>query len=393
MNNWIVPIVFLILPFAFLAPGLIWKSQLLFFLICPVIIIAMNLKNVWIKAFLLYATTWQIFIFLMAFNLRGFSPGPGLSVLISLMAGAFIFKFVSEGTLPNEKWYTVIRIAVIVQILISLSQPWGFNPVIYVLGFLTKVKDLIPGHLVGTLGNRNFLAAFIAFSVPFFIGWRTFRVGRFSVNPALIGIFGFLALCLSPGTLAAIIGMGFFLSFRLPFWKRMVAWSLAVKIAVAFAAAYVLITGNHLNEFQALPGQLRELIATGRITVNPFESDVGRFAMWMMAFSELIKSWVYMVFGFGPGALWGREYPIHAEYMSVWFQFGLVGLGLMLGYIFTTGRYLWKNNKLILLTSFIIICLDMVGNFPAEIASTAFMMIIVCGLIERERNTATPIQL
>ena len=46
---------------------------------------------------------------------------------------------------------------------------------------------------------------------------------------------------------------------------------------------------------------------------------------------------------------------------------------------------------LVLLTSFLIICLDMIGNFPAEIASTAFMIIIVCGLIERER-TATPIQ-
>jgi hypothetical protein len=386
MNQWIVPIVFLILPFAFLSPGLIWKSQLLFFLICPIFIIAMNLKNFWIKSFLLYIAAWQIFVFLMGFNHKGYSPGPGLSVLLALMAAAFIFKFITESTLANEKWAMVIRIAVIVQILISLPQPFGVNPLVYFLSFLTNVKEMQLLHLVGTLGNRNFLAAFIAISVPFFIGWRTFTIKGISINPALIGIFGFLALCLSPGTLAAIIGMGFFLSFNLPFWKRLIAWSLAIKIAVAFAAAYVLITGNHLNEFQALPGQLKELIATGKVTFDPFQGDVGRFGMWMMAFSQLIKSWVFMVFGFGPAAFWGREYAIHGEYMSVWFQYGLIGLFLMLGYIITTGRYLWKKKSLVLLTSFLIICLDMVGNFPAEIASTAFMMIIVCGLIERERT-------
>jgi len=363
MKDLITAIMFLVLPFVFLSPGLIWKSQLLFFLICPVFIIALSLKNVWIKAFLLYASAWQILVFCLAYNKAGINPGYGLSVILALMSGAIIFKFVSEG---------------------NLSQ-CGFNPFANFMALFIKVKENLPGHLVGSLGNRNYLAAFIAISIPCFIGWRTFRIGKVSVNPALIGIFIFLAFCLSPGTLAAIIGLAFLLSYNLPLWKRLVAMSAAVKVAAIFAACYVLITGNHLQEFTDLPGQLNELITTGKFTVDPFLSDVGRFAMWMMAFSQLITSWALMVFGFGPGAFWGREYSMHGEYMSVWFQFGLIGLGLMAGYIYTTFRFLDKQKSLLLLTSFVIICLDMIGNFPVEIATTAFLIIIICGLIERER--------
>ena len=386
MNDWIVPLLFLVLPFVFLAPGLIWKSQLLFFLICPVFIIALDIKNIWIKSFLLYASAWQIVVFFLSFSKVGMNPGYGLSIILALMAGAIVFKFVSEGNIPDEKWFTVIRIAVILQILLSLPQPFGWNPFADFMALFIKVRENLPGHLVGSLGNRNYLAAFIAISIPCFVGWRTFKIGRISINPAIIGIFVFLGFCLSPGTLAAIIGMAFLLSYNLSPMKRLISMSAAMKVAVAFTACYVLITGNHLNEFTALPGQLHEFLTTGKFTVDPFKSDVGRFAMWMMALSQLITGWFFMIFGFGPGAFWGREYSMHGQYISVWFQFGLVGLGLMAGYIYTTIRFLAKRKSLILLTSFVIICLDMIGNFPVEIASTAFLIIVICGLIERERT-------
>jgi len=383
MNDWIVPILFLLLPFVFLAPGLIWKSQLLFFLICPIFIIALDIKNIWIKSFLLYASMWQMVVFFLSFSKYGMNPGYGLSVILGLMAGAIIFKFVSEGEVTNEKWFMFIRIAVILQILVSLPQPFGYNPFADFMSLFIDVRENLPGHLVGSLGNRNYLAAFIAISIPCFVGWRTFKIKSISINPALIAIFIFLGFCLSPGTLAAIIGMGFLLSYNLSPLKRLISMSLAIKVAVAFTACYVLATGNHLNEFTELPGQLSGFLTTGKFTVDPFKSDIGRFAMWMVAVSQLITGWFFMIFGFGPGAFWGREYSMHSEYMSVWFQFGLVGLGLMIGYIYTTFRFLAKGKSLILLTSFVIICLDMIGNFPVEIASTAFLIVIICGLIER----------
>ena len=107
--------------------------------------------------------------------------------------------------------------------------------------------------------------------------------------------------------------------------------------------------------------------------------------MWLTALGKLITSWPAMIFGFGPGAHWGKAYNLHNDYMSMWFSFGLVGLTMMIGYIYTTIRQLAKSKNMILLTSFIIICLDMTGNFPIHIATTAFLIIIICGLIERER--------
>jgi hypothetical protein len=385
MNDWIVPILFLLLPFVFLAPGLIWKSQLLFFLICPIFIIALDIKNIWIKSFLLYASAWQMVVFALSFNKAGMNPGYGLSIILALMAGALIFKFVSEGKVADEKWFMCIRIAVILQILISLPQTFGWNPFADFMALFIKVRENLPGHLVGSLGNRNYLASFIAISIPCFVEWRIFNIGKIPVNPAIVVIFAFLFACFSPGTLAAIIGVGFLLSYNLSPLKRLISMSLAVKAAVIFTAFYVLTTGNHLWEFKELPGQLIEFLTTGKFTVDPFKADVGRFAMWMMALSQLITGWFFMIFGFGPGAFWGREYSMHGQYMSVWFQFGLVGLGLMIGYIVTTFRFLTKEKNLILLTSFLIICLDMIGNFPVEIASTAFLIVIICGLIERRR--------
>jgi hypothetical protein len=383
--NWTVPILFMALPFVYLAPGLIWRSQLLFFILCPVIAVAFAIKNLWVRIFLLYITAWQFTIFIVSFNNPRVNPGPGLEVLLSCMAGGLLYYFVSKGNVPDKTWFSFIRIAVIIQILIAIPQHFKYNFFMIVMSYFVPVAEKLPGHLVGSLGNRNYLAAFIAFSVPMFIGWRTFKIGKWSINPALIAIFIFLGFCLSPGTLAAICGVGFLLSYNLPFWKRLIALSVVSKICVAYAAAYILTTGYHLNEFQALPGQLREFWDTGKFTLNPFLGDVGRFAMWMTAFSQLITKWYTVVLGFGPASAWGRDYPIHGQYFSVWFQFGIIGLGLMLGYIYTTYRFLSKEKHLILLTSFVIICLDMIANFPGQIAPTAFLMVVIGGLIERKR--------
>jgi hypothetical protein len=296
-----------------------------------------------------------------------------------------IYKFVSEGNVPDETWAKFIRAAVIIQILIAIPQYFGHNLFMQFISLFMPATEKLPGHLVGSLGNRNYLAAFIAFSVPFFIGWGTFKIGRWSVNPWLVGIFTFLCFCLSPGTLAAILGLAFLISYNLPFWKRMLSLSMAVKVCVIYTAAYVLTTGYHLNEFQALPEQLREFFSTGSIALDPSQKDIGRFAMWMTALGKLMASPLFFVLGFGPAAHWGRNYPIHGQYISVWYQFGLVGLMLIVGYVITTYRMLAKKGELVLLTALVIICLDCVANFPGQIASTAFLIVIILGLIERKR--------
>ncbi len=388
INNWVIPVLFLMVPFVFLYPGLLWTSQHLFFIILPIIIVAFLIENIWIKSFLLYITGWQIWMYLQVFNDPRSNPGIGLSIIISLMSGAIIFLFVSKGRWSVEKWFKIIRIAVILQIIICIPQLfWKYNVVFDFMSLFTKMVNSLPDHLVGTLGNRNFLSAFIAVSIPAFVGWRTITIRGITVNPALIVIGIILYFCYSPGTLAGLIGAAFFYTYKIKNQRtRWLLFSLGPILAVAYSAYYILSTGYHVHDFTNLPDQLRELLTGENITFNEINGDLGRFSMWLMAFAKLMKSWTAMIFGFGPGAFWGRPYPLHSEYMWVWFQFGLIGLGLMVGYIWTTARFLIRSHRILLLTSFIIICLDMVANFPMEIPPPAFLIIIIAALIEREKQ-------
>lgn len=387
-NNWVIPVLFLILPFAIISPGLIWRSHQLVLFLSGLAIIAFSIKNLWIRIFLLYALCWQIVIFLLAFNHQQINPGFGLSVIISMLAGSIVFKFITDNKLPNEKWYMIIRIAVIIQLIIGIIQFSGFNVVVYFLSKFTMVQERTPTHMVGTLGNRNFLAAFISMSIPMFMGWRTFSFRGIKINPWVLVIFAALFVSPSPAVLAAIIGLTFFFVYCPPAKISIKGWFYiggGVVAALVYGISYVLITGNHLGDFTVFPQQLKELAETGGIQTEAGIQDLGRFGMWLMALGKLTQTWFGAVIGFGPNAYWGRSYPLHNEYMTIWFEFGLIGLGLVFAYIYTSIKFLLKTKNKVLLTSLIILCLDMVANFPMEIASTAFMAIIIIGLIERER--------
>ncbi|HOX60357.1 MAG TPA: hypothetical protein PLC99_26075, partial [Verrucomicrobiota bacterium] len=65
--------------------------------------------------------------------------------------------------------------------------------------------------------------------------------------------------------------------------------------------------------------------------------------------------------------------------------YGLIGLVILMGYIVSTWRFLAQHGDRVMIGMFTAICLDMVGNFPLQIATTAAMICVICGLIERER--------
>ena len=379
----IIAVLFFIFPFMVLAPGLIWKGQQLFFITMGLVVIAFQIRNLYVRAFLLFGMSWQVYIFLSAFNM-GINPGPGLSVILCLLAGAIIYKFVSEGTVEREAWYSVIRIVVIIQVIIGALQLAGHNPVTILLSGITLVRADLPTHIVGTLGNRNFLALFIAASLPMFAAWNaaTYR----GINWSVVMMVIFLLFCLSPGTMAGIIGLAiYYVAKNKPKHGRAYLGG-AIMAALLFAIIYLLfINTDHLSEFALLGQQWRELSANGDVLTDTTQGDIGRMAMWMMAGYKLLhNAWAFFI-GFGPGAYWGRPYPLHSEYAAMWFQFGLAGILLMAGFIWSNLRLLIKNGDAVLLASFSAICLDMAGNFPMEVASTAFLIAIICGLIEKER--------
>lgn len=386
-KDWILAVVFSMFPFMLFAPGIIWKGQMLFFISMGSIILAFQIRNLLVRGFILYASVWQLCLFLTAF-VTAINPGNGLTVLLCLSSGSMIYAFISNGTFSKEKWFVVIRVLVILQAILGTLQYFEIDLVIKVIGLFAPVRSELPGHIVGSIGNRNFFAAIVAMSLPIFAVWKWPVVK--GINLAVVYLFILLAFCLSPGTIAAIIGMTVYYVHknRPRFWGAYILGS--VLVCIGYAATYILMTGNHASEFLDVFAQFEQLREHGDILTNTAPGDLGRLGMWMLAGWRLAHDGFGFVFGFGPGAFWGRAYPVHSDYVSIFFQFGLVGFSMVAGYIVLTLRRLFKTGDSVLFASFFIICFDMMANFPMEVSSTAFMAIVIAGLIERDRLAELP---
>jgi hypothetical protein len=390
INMWAMLAIFLILPFVMITSGILWKSQQLFLLMASTVFVAFSIKNMWIRLFLVYAFCWTIFLFLKAMMQPltpvSVPPQTAMAVLLFLLAGAIIFKFVSESKLSNDKFYNVIRIAVLIQIIISVSQYFGFYPWDWVLGhiIITAQTTENVGPFIGTLGNRDILACFLAVSLPVFLGWQAkayvgYKTKQVSIWLLTLAVVFVLLFSPSPGVIAAFVAVAVYYHRG---WK---VTSLALLGAVIYGVVYVVHA--YMADIQAIPQQIGGLISSGTIDFNT--STQGRIAKWIYAVSQL-NSWDTIIFGKGQGAFWGKVYPLHNEYVQTLFEFGLVGLFLLLGYIVTTFKYLWKSRSMILLASFAAVCIDMGANYSLHIATTAFLIIIIAGLIERQRLNIEP---
>jgi hypothetical protein len=109
--------------------------------------------------------------------------------------------------------------------------------------------------------------------------------------------------------------------------------------------------------------------------------DNPRWGMWTTALTISFSNWVSIVFGMGPGAGWGQPYPLHSEPVTMLYQYGLVGLVLLAGFIIEMPR----ENRM-LYSAFLIAVINSFGNFPLHLSPSAFLIIIICGMIRRENE-------
>jgi len=383
-ETWSILVIFLILPFVMLTSGVSWKSQQIFMLMASSIIVAFSLKNIWIRSFVVYLFLWTIYLFLRSlanpaihFNV---APQTGMSILLFVLAGMIIVKCVAISKLEDKKFYHVIRIAVVLQIVISVSQYLGFYLWDYLLSSIIVTAQTTEnvGPFIGTLGNRDILGCFIGVSLPMFLSWKEVKPYQNNLIKALtVIVIAILLFSPSPGTAAALIGIGVYYSNK--GWKAIVIGFLASLIYVTIYA----LTSYHAANIVAAPAQFHGLISNGY--ADPMGDNEGRFWKWMTAASIIFTSPETVIFGSGPGAFWGRKYPLHNEYIQCWFELGLVGLILMLGYVVSTIKFLIKSKDMVLLSAFVIICIDAGANYPMHIATTAFLVCIIAGLIERKQ--------
>jgi hypothetical protein len=348
MKDYTLPIAFLLAPFLILSTGYIWTGQQIGLMVIFLVIMAAMIENLWIRAFLFYAIAWQTVLFIQALihpKMFEAAIASGYTQCLFMVAGAMIYLTASRSKIKDETFYNVICAAALIQTVVALFQRFaGIDLVLMGLSLIAPTKSSMGDNaLVGFLGNPNYLAAFLAFSVPFF-----FR--RYWALTLPLVIIVLVVSMTSSAVLPVIIGIGVFVAMKYKLgWKWLTPVSMAVFLLIAGYEFYDPMLGNP------------------------------RFEMWGPALNQVIQAPVGLTFGLGPGAAWANNYLLHSEWVTLFHQFGVVGLALAAGFLWTV-----KRNNIFLFSSFVVIVINMFGNAALHIAPTAFLACMVAGLMERK---------
>jgi hypothetical protein len=354
VKRYIPMLCFLLVPFAFIAPGHLHNGHHLFFIISGLFLLAAMIRNHWVSAFLVYMGIWQIFILIYKLFIPHLPPSilaDAMNVGLYFTVGAIIFLAISRSTLKTSTIFNVICISTIIQTLLAVLQHFWGDPIFLFLNWVFTAKHLLRSDaMTGTLGNNNFLAAYLAITAPLF-----FRRKWWMFLPAIAFV-----LIIAKTTSAVIplaIGCGYY------FFRRSLASYIIVAASIACAIFYAVFYHPFFH------------LSTG------WYND--RLDMWMVAIKQVFATSFTAVFGLGPGAGWGQPYPMHSEWVQCLHQFGMVGLILLAGYVVTA----YRGNRM-LYACFLIAVINMAGNYPIHLAPSAFLIILIAGMMERERNEA-----
>jgi hypothetical protein len=303
----------------------------------------------YLSLFSLYLSLWMLVtvLFVWTGNWAPVMVPIAVDAYLYLAMGAFWFSLVRSGTRTVDSWANYICVLALLEACIGILQWSGLDPISYVLSFVLNVKGTFTLP-VGTLGNQNHLAALIAISTPFF-----FRSWWCMAIPILI--FALIICSTTTAFVACSVGATYF------WWSRLKYVSARVT-AVSGALAAIVWYGFYYHPFLNNP----------------------RFDMWSSGWQVITHTWQTFVFGVGPGISWALDNELHNQYLKLWFNYGLLGVSLLLGYILTV----WRSHS-VLFSAFLIACINMVGNQSLDTVPSSLLIITIVALMERGRQHAS----
>jgi hypothetical protein len=384
----LLPFCFMLLPFMIIlmaAPlsskiATIHISHHYAFFIFGVIMMTTFIRNRWIIIFVAYACAWTLFILIMTVMHQEIPQQVtknAFDALTFLFVGVLIYSLVIQSKIRNEIFYNLVCVSALIQAAIALLQFVGFDPILFIInsGF-HKALPLLDGRtLTGTLGNNNFLAAYLAISFPFFFRKNWFY-GLIVIIPCLI--LGNTSAAVIP----AIIGTIFFLFPKIKALRKGYEGGAFIDFIWWAVIAGLMFSGT----YYALVYHPSILDTT---------SETARWNLWAIALKQILHDPLTLICGFGPGAGWGKPFPMHNEWLQGTHQYGAIGLVLMAGYAVNAFRGKWitdvnfasfQKPDRILLAAFLIALINMLGNYSLHLAPSAFLIIIIAGLIERDKE-------
>lgn len=346
---------FLLAPFGILSFGLIHQGHHFTIMVVGLVLLASMIANKWLKASLLYCALWQVVMFLMVMkmNLPLEELGPSIMFMLFILVGGVIYLASLESDFENEAFYNLFCIAALIQSAISLLQYcFAFDPLLYILRFFVQAQVKLDANVVtGTLGNPNFVAAYLAISLPFFFrGILKSRKPQWWWGAIPVALVIILSGS-SSAAIPAIIGVAFYFGG--------VKWA-----ALGVIPGILYLMGDFASHKQLDAGVIHS-----------------RAEVWRGVADQIYnQSFVNFIFGRGNASFYGRPYPMHNEWLQCFHNYGLVGLAMITGYVAT----IYKGNR-VLFTAFIIAVINCFGSYPLHLAPSAFLILIIMGLIERER--------
>lgn len=348
VSKYALPVLMLAIPYMVLTRGLLHGSHHLALVLFAAVMVGMLAGNAWISAFMVYLTGREVFLFLGAINGNPGAAIAGLDVMVYLIAGLLFFVAARYSSLKLSTFYNFVCAGAILQAVIAALQFFGVDVMLMVLNLFVPARGrLVDGTLLGTLGNPNFLAAYLAISLPFFFrrGWAWF------ILPIVLILLGSNT---TSAVVPAIIGAVWF------YWDRYSGIRPTI-IAGALLPAILYVT---------------------TMDVPFWESP--RWGFWMQAMEQLDTTGK-ILFGLGPGAAWAQKWPLHSEWITIVHQFGLVGLWIVGGYAMT----LWRGNR-VLFAALLIALINAGGNYNLHLAPSAALIAVIAGLIERDKREGGP---
>ncbi len=300
----------------------IYGSQAYMLAVFGLIVLSVMAGGIIIPVFGLYISSWYVYIQIA--GSIGYIPRETILQAVDsmtlIMSGLAIYIFVKSGRIPVKTWMNSICVLAAVLSVIGIIQYY------YV------------GQVAATLGCSNFLAAFIAISSIFCFRRKWCLV----LIPIIICLF---LTKTSTAIAAMFIGSGFYL------WR----WK-GVLISVSPAILYWIIFKTP-------------------------QTLLMRFDYWKDAIFKISNSLETFIFGVGPGIFWKTDNMLHSEYLYALWNFGIIGVGLLLIYIFSRDT----SNRL-LFPAFLVILVDGVGNHLMHTAPTAMLSVIVLGLNDSQNK-------
>lgn len=331
------------------------EAQQLYFIIAGMVLFGLMLNNVWATLFL----TWTAYLY--AFY--GFKCGQIYvshifigSVLYLLTKISFQKKHI-DFFINAVLWLIVLNIGyMIVQ---CLEWDFIYKGIEHNTG--ATFRNIRP---LGFMGNYGYTGILIAIGIPLLAT----RGHKWSI-PLAITLFLPLSLaksCLP--ILGGVIGLLFVLFFKIP---RKV-WVVFVLVFIILSACYLIFIDMPGTERWPVWKTALEHVTMSRPLVGLGLDSFRNALPW--------KNFKYINPG---GSLWDNP---HNLYISIYYEFGLIGLMILIGYLrflgLRFGRAIKSPNTLALGGVILLFFIVSLGHFPIFLSRLAVIFVPIMALFE-----------